>query len=102
MLLQPLVENAIRHGVATRTVASRVDVSAHVERGVLRLSVKDAAETELPSEIGAQPGEGVGLANTRERLNTLYGSAARLTLHELPGRGTEVVVELPFRTDAEE
>jgi hypothetical protein len=102
MLLQPLVENAIRHGVATRTVASRVEVSAHVEKGVLRLSVKDVAETDLPIETGRQPGEGVGLANTRERLRTLYGSAAHLTFHELPGRGTEVVVELPFRDDAEQ
>ncbi|HEY8534796.1 MAG TPA: histidine kinase [Vicinamibacterales bacterium] len=101
MLLQPLVENAIRHGAAKRAGATRLEVAARVEHGVLRVSVRDegdAGEVEAP---GAEAGEGVGLSNTRERLRTMYGSAASLTLASTAAGGMEATVELPFRTGAE-
>lgn len=95
MLLQPLVENAIRHGVARREEASRLEIAARVDGETLRISVTDEG---APTEPLA--GEGVGLANTRERLHTLYGGAAFLALQELPGGGTRAVIELPFRREA--
>lgn len=95
MLLQPLVENAIRHGVAKREGATQLEIAAHVDGDVLRLEVSDAGEPTEPIV-----GEGVGLANTRERLRTLYGEAASLSLGDLPAGGTRATIELPFRRDA--
>jgi hypothetical protein len=95
MLLQPLVENAIRHGVARREGATRLEIAARVEAGTLRL---DVADEGAPTEPIA--GEGLGLANTRERLRTLYGASASLTLRTLPDGGTRVTVELPLRRKA--
>jgi hypothetical protein len=93
MLLQPLVENAIRHGVARREGETRLEIAARVEAGVLHLAVRD--EGEAVAE--AASGEGIGLANTRERLHTMYGDAAAVTLVTLPGGGMEARVELPCR-----
>lgn len=92
MLLQPLVENAIRHGVARREEASRLEITARVSGETLRLEVIDEG---APTEPVA--GEGLGLANTRERLRTLYGDAASLELQDAPKGGTRASVELPFR-----
>jgi two-component system LytT family sensor kinase len=94
-VLQPLVENAIKHGVARRAGAGLVEVSARVAEGRLELSVRDDGVG-----MGAAQAEGVGLSNTRERLRTLYGDAASVALRTPPGGGTEVVLTIPFRTEA--
>jgi LytS/YehU family sensor histidine kinase len=75
-LLQPLVENAIKHGVGatSRTVTLRVDVSAPSE-GELRIAVSDDAQATRVAPI---KGTGLGLANIRERLATVFGSSAFL------------------------
>ncbi len=96
MLLQPLIENAIRHGVATRTEPTRVTVAAWIEDSTLHLAVTDEGQPDGERVSEPHPGEGVGLANTRERLRTLYGRRGRLMLHPLPAGGTRVIVELPF------
>jgi two-component system, LytTR family, sensor kinase len=93
-VLQPLVENAIRHGLAPRPEGGRVELSARTEGGDLVLSVRDDGQG-LPPEAGR--GTGVGLANTRERLAMLYGSAARVTLAPAEPRGTVATVHLPWR-----
>lgn len=94
-ILQPLVENAIKHGVARRAQAGRVEISALVESGRLRLAVRDDG-------VGMDEarGEGVGLSNTRERLRTLYGDAASVELSTPAEGGTEVVLTLPFRVES--
>lgn len=82
-VMQPLVENALRHGVAARAAATRVEVRAALDGPALVLSVSnDAPDAPTPDA----PGRGVGLANTRERLTALYGTAASLTLEEEGGR----------------
>lgn len=96
-VLQPIVENAIKHGIARRADAGRIDISARVVGGQLELSVRDDG-------IGisvSQAAEGVGLSNTRERLRTLYGDDAALTLSTPSTGGTEVVLTIPFRTHAQ-
>lgn len=90
-LLQPLVENAIRHGVARRETASLVRIEGRREGADLVLSVTD----DGPG-AAAEPVEGVGLRNTRERLATLYGVRARLDLVRTPEGGTRATVRLPF------
>ena len=94
MMLQTLVENAIKHGLAKRADAGRIEISARIVADRLELSVRDDGIGMTASER-----EGVGLSNTRERLHTLYGADARVTI-QAPrdgGGGTEVVLTLPLR-----
>ena len=92
-MLQPLVENAIRHGISRRSGRSRIEVSAHRENGSLLLAVRDTGEGLSQTE----PREGIGLSNTRARLGELYGNSASLVLENAPGGGACVRVTLPFR-----
>jgi two-component system, LytTR family, sensor kinase len=94
LILQPLVENAVRHGVSAVSTAGVVEVSAALTDGHLRLTVRDdgpgmAAKT-------AQPGSGTGLRNTRERLARLYGSGEHLRIADAPGGGTIVTIDVPL------
>ena len=93
LLLQPIVENAIHHGLAARLDAGRIDITADVDGPVLRLMVTDDGSGEV-SEVIAGP-ERVGLGNTRARLEALYGSRARLELAPAVGRGARVTIEIP-------
>jgi two-component system, LytTR family, sensor kinase len=95
LLLQPLVENAIRHGLAARMDAGRIDIEAKLANGTLALDVTDDGG-DRGAEIPPGP-ERVGLGNTRARLDALYGDACRLSLARVPGRGARVSIELPFR-----
>lgn len=98
LILQPLVENAIRHGIAPKPDAGRVEVRAEARNGTLRLRVRDDG-VGLHEDGPARPGGGVGLGTTRERLRQLYGERFRLDLRPLPGGGTEAVLDLPLRRD---
>lgn len=102
LVLQPLVENAIKHGVERRPGRARLVISAAREHDALVLRVRDGG-AGVGSAPGADPSDapgGVGLRNTTERLRHLYGPAATLTLDSAPGGGTEAVVRLPFHTAA--
>lgn len=89
-VLQPIVENAIRHGVAKRAAAGKIDISASVDAGQLELRVRDDG-----AGMTATNGEGVGLTNTRERLRTLYGDRASLTIRPVVEGGMEVIIRIP-------
>ncbi|HVP60176.1 MAG TPA: histidine kinase [Myxococcaceae bacterium] len=92
--LQPLVENAIHHGVARNDRGGQVTISARQVDGRLQLRVLDNG----PGLRAARPREGVGLRNTRDRLRQLYGDAQQLELRSPSSGGLEVTVELPWRT----
>lgn len=92
LILQPLVENAIRHGVAHRSEPSTITVSGRRQDGVLSLSVRNDGPPLASS--GIEPA-GIGLATTRERLAHLYGADASLTLCDLPEGGVQAEVRLP-------
>jgi two-component system LytT family sensor kinase len=94
-VLQPLVENALRHGLADRSEEGVVEIGARRDGGDLVLWVRDNG-VGLPSGDAAR-GPGLGLANTRERLATLYGVRARLDLAASPGGGTTATIRLPYR-----
>lgn len=93
-LLQPLVENALRHGVARRAGVTTVRIEATQDRGDLVLSVTDDGPD--PEAGPATPGKGLGLSNTRERLATRYGNRASLRLEPTPEHGTLAEIRLPY------
>jgi two-component system, LytTR family, sensor kinase len=95
LLLQPLVENAIRHGIAPRAAPATVAISAARMDGELRLEVRDDG---VGLRGAAESTGGVGLANTRARLRQLYGPRHVFEVADAPGGGVVVRVGLPFRT----
>jgi two-component system LytT family sensor kinase len=98
LLLQPLVENAIRHGIARRAAASLVEVTAHKMDDDLVLMIRD----DGPGLKAAQAGkvdDGVGLGNSRARLRQLYGELQSLELTDAPLYGVAVRITLPFHTE---
>lgn len=95
LLLQPIVENAIIHGVAPKVESGHVQISGRVDGDRLILEVKDDGPGILNGHERAK--EGVGLANTRERLAKIYGTRTHLVMHSEPGRGVSVQIILPYR-----
>jgi two-component system, LytTR family, sensor kinase len=95
LLLQPLVENAIKHGIATRVAGGIVRVNAEHRDGRLRLSVYNDGPGF--TEGWQTDGPGVGLANLRTRLRILHGDASDLEMKRVAAAGVEVVVTLPLK-----
>jgi signal transduction histidine kinase len=95
-VLQPLVENAIRHGISRRAGAGRVEVRAWRENGTLRLEVRDDGPGLLESSSPLNKSPGIGLANTRARLERLHGKDFGLELQNVEGGGARASVRLPF------
>jgi two-component system LytT family sensor kinase len=94
LLLQPLVENAIRHGLAARLDAGRIDIDARADGRTLTMVVTDDGSGSEETIAGP---ERVGLGNTRARLEALYGDRCRLELTRAEGRGARVTIEIPHR-----
>lgn len=93
LILQPLVENAIRHGIEPRPGAGRVEIGATRDGGRLLLTVRDNGVGQ-PS--GGFTREGIGLANTRARLRELYGEKHEFTLANHPEGGLEIRLLIPL------
>jgi len=97
LVLQPLVENALRHGDPGPGAAAHVAVRAHREDGTLILEVEDNGPGLAGSPADAV-GKGVGLANTTRRLEQLYGDRQTVTLDNLAHGGLRVAIQLPYHT----
>ncbi len=96
LMLQPLVENAIRHGIARRREAGHIRLAAWRDHDRLELRVRDNGPG-LSSEREIMGRNGVGLANTQARLRQLYGDAHRFELLAPETGGLEVVLSIPFK-----
>ena len=95
MMLQTLVENAIKHGLEPKAEGGHLRVAAEIVHGKLQMTV---ADTGLGFGKAATAGTGVGLANIRERLQMLYGNRATLTVSENQPSGTVVTITVPYKT----
>ncbi|CAN5476517.1 histidine kinase [soil metagenome] len=98
LVLQPLVENALRHGIARRTAGGTIEVGARRDGDDLVLWIDDngpGTSSGVPVERTSD--NGVGLVNTRERLARLYPGRSSLALHVMRDKGTRAEVRLPFR-----
>lgn len=94
LLLQPLVENSIRHGLEPKVEGGRIDVRAAREGAHLVLTVRDSGVG--PGSQASAAGTGFGIEQVRQRLAALYGGNASLVLEVRPGGGTEARVSLPL------
>ncbi len=105
LVLQPLVENAVRHAIEPRSAPGRLDVRARRANGRLTLEVADDGPGIVtgsgPGAIDAaaipRSASGIGLANTRARLQQLYGAGHRFSLANAPAGGLVVTLEIPYR-----
>lgn len=97
LILQPLAENALRHGLGRSVASGMVGISSQIEEGLLKLTVVDNG-AGLPNNWQLKSGSGIGLANTAARLQQLYGDSHRLDVRNRPEGGVEVVIVLPLRT----
>jgi two-component system, LytTR family, sensor kinase len=96
LILQPIVENAIRHAVATRSTPGTIEIRAKQEDGVLRIRIRDNGPG-LPVNRSTESlfKKGLGLANTQTRLDRLYGARHRFELANDPKGGLAVTLEIP-------
>ena len=94
LILQPLVENAIKHGIEPRSKPGCIELSSQRLNGELALEVSDNG---VGLRNGAPIEEGIGLSNTRARLRELYGEAHRFELHPGPNGGLVVHLTIPFK-----
>jgi two-component system, LytTR family, sensor kinase len=99
LVLQPIVENAVKHGIAPLLGGGDVTVTALVEPGAagrtLTVVVRDSGVGVGPAELQAGRAAGVGLSNVERRLACQYGDAASLAVESAPGRGTVVRIKMP-------
>ncbi|HYO63883.1 MAG TPA: histidine kinase [Pyrinomonadaceae bacterium] len=97
LILQPIVENANRHGIAPRSAPGRIEIQAKRNNGFVRIEVKDNGPGLPPNQSANSrlKDGGVGLANTRARLAQLYGESHRFELANAPEGGLVVTMEIP-------
>ena len=96
MVLQPLVENSIRHGIEKKVGGGRIIIQSRRTRGGGVIEVLDNGAGMADTDVGR--GEGIGLSNVDERLRVIYGENYPLRLESTPGEGTCVRIEIPVPT----
>ncbi len=99
LALQPLVENAIKHGIGVDSAAGRLEIDAQRNNGRVSLRVRDDGPGPAP---GSRLRFGVGLNNVQSRLKQLYGDESSLELTGGNGRGCEAIITIPFRSSHED
>src|SRR5215467_2696319 len=95
MILQPLVENSIKHGLARKVGGGRITIKAMVREGHTVIEVHDDGLGMTEERLEHALGGGIGLSNVNERLRTIYGAHYQLKLKSVPGAGTSVSIEIP-------
>ena len=101
LIMQPLVENAITHGIAPHSEAGRLEIRSTRENGRLKLLIRDDGPGLANGET-ADFVEGVGLSNTKARLRQMYGGDHDFKLTDATGGGLLVTMDIPFQETSEE
>ena len=95
MILQPLVENSIKHGLSRKVGPGSITLRSYRENGRAIIEVEDDGMGFLPDRLDQPMSSGIGLANVRERLRVIYGATYQLKLTSEPGKGTRARIEVP-------
>ena len=98
MLLQPLIENSIKHGLSRKVGGGRITIRTSLRNGRAAIEVHDDGLGMTEERLEQAFGGGIGLSNVNERLRTIYGAGCSLKLTSVPGQGTSVTVEIPELT----
>jgi two-component system LytT family sensor kinase len=102
MILQPLVENSIKHGFARKVGPGAITIRSHRENGRAVIEVEDDGMGFVLDSLDQPMTSGIGLSNVRERLAVIYGDQYQLKLRSEPGRGTSACIEVPELTAAQQ
>lgn len=95
MLLQPLVENSIKHGLSSKVEGGAIRIHAHRVGSKLLVLVEDDGVGIPESKLGTLLDSGIGVTNVNERLKVLFGTQYRMWVESQPGRGTQIHIEMP-------
>jgi len=95
MILQPLVENSIKHGLGRKVGEGRITIRSSRTAGHVVIEVADNGVGLPPTRMEAESQGGIGLSNVNERLRVIYGANYQLKLHSEPGQGTSARIEIP-------
>ncbi|MFY9531621.1 MAG: histidine kinase [Candidatus Acidiferrales bacterium] len=95
MLLQPMVENAIKHGLATKLEGGEIHVRTRRQNGCLMIEVEDNGIGIAEDRLAMVYDGGIGISNVHERLRLLYGDQFRMDIRSQEGRGTQIHIEIP-------
>ena len=102
MILQPLVENSIKHGLSRKVGAGTILIRSRRENGRVIIEVEDDGMGFLMDALETPMSSGIGLTNVRERLHVIYGATYQLKLTSEPGKGTSARIEIPEFVAAEQ
>jgi two-component system LytT family sensor kinase len=94
MILQPLVENSIKHGLGRKVGEGHVTITANRRAGHAVIEIIDNGVGMAQEPLGT-PGSGIGLRNVNERLRVIYGANYALQMHSVPGQGTSALIQIP-------
>jgi two-component system LytT family sensor kinase len=101
LILQPLLENSLRHGMKPGSVAMELSIAAHRENGSLILKVSDTGSGLRENDSAGVFGRGLGLSNIRDRLAHLYGDGQQFSIANRPSGGAEVTLRVPLHTSGQ-
>jgi two-component system, LytTR family, sensor kinase len=102
MLLQPIIENAIKHGLAPRLEGGQIHLRAHLRDGRLAIEIDDNGLGMPPERLLEVYGGGIGISNVHERLRLLYGDQFMMDIRSREGEGTQIRIEIPELTSVEQ
>ena len=95
MLLQPIVENSIKHGLAPRLEGGEIHLRTHLRDGRLSIEIDDNGMGIPPERLAEVYGGGIGISNVHERLRLLYGDQFKMDIRSQEGEGTQIHIEIP-------
>jgi two-component system, LytTR family, sensor kinase len=101
MLLQPIIENAIRHGLAPKLAGGQIHLRTKLQDGQLAIEIEDNGMGISRERLSQIYSEGIGISNVRERLRLLYGDQYRMDIQSREGEGTQIRIEIPELVSAD-